>query len=588
MSLKPQMPVLLEGVTTEYIDENGVICRKFTENAIISEAIYLRNPITLYGFGSGNFATVQWITISQVSVSMRNVSFKGLIQVTARGKLEAINCRFKPGSANVECAIEIFAQSELIFKDCELSDSRKAALLIRDRSKGVISNCTFMNNGHSSLLILDGSSAIVEGSRFPGTDQTRFSVYVYRQSSATFNGCSFNQDQGKSVFVLSSTADFSGCKFNNCIGGAISIADKSKTSVRDCIFSHIKLSSIHGMKECNLEVFNSQFDDCEGNGVNFENSVGIVKDCKFSNFKYPAFAVFGDDSNPVIQDCQIDQCNTFAAVSRDSSRPLFSNIKISNGAVNGFSISDFSSPVIQNCTIENIKGYAFSAYNGATPTILGNTIIKCNQICDVFTQAMLTLKDNTFINDGEEMLPFVAHIHHLGVLEIQNNVIQLNGNIIPVEIKDGTFVLSDKTINSKSHIMEHSPLSFLNVDEALNRIHQMSNEQPSKCMCCKSKNPSRTIVPCGHCIICDNCTGSCKQCPLCQTNVQQTVPIYKSERCVVCFEQCDTTILPCGHQAVCYRCAIRLWKEGRKCPECREKMISFRYNFPIVDDKSCG
>ena len=88
--------------------------------------------------------------------------------------------------------------------------------------------------------------------------------------------------------------------------------------------------------------------------------------------------------------------------------------------------------------------------------------------------------------------------------------------------------------------------------------------------------------PCGHKIVCSDCVKNIKNCPICRSTIQKAVTDYDSSSCLVCLHSSnDTILLPCGHRNVCYQCALHVWNEGKQCPECREKSISFRHMFNL-------
>ena len=602
------IPLHLANVTTQQEKSNEKVF-VFKENAVVECAIYLRAPTRLMGNEDRNqTAKLSWVTISQTEIIMENINFKGLIQVTARGRIIAKNCSFIPNNTASECAVEIFAQSSGVFENCLFTDSQKAALLVRDKSQVKLINCRFEKNSYSSLLLLDSSEADIDNCDF--TDAQRFSVYVYRKSMAIFKNCTFHDlEKGKAVFILfSGKTQFSGCKFKKCLGGAISMAESSTANVDNCQFENINLSAVHGMKNCEFNVTNSSFNTCFSNGVNFEHSTGSVSNCTFQDFHFPVFAIFGPTATPKISNCTINKTESFGAVARDLSAPTFSNITFKDGDTHCFSISDFSNAEIRECTIEGYKGAAFNVFNGAKAHIEMNTISGCKYLSDTFTSGEAIFKNNVFI----DQMPLRKR--YLGQLTFETNM--MNGHsLIIQEIKPTSENETEGQTDSGSeehshpndsheHIYKYEEDTNTNLTiEELKRmefytpttldISKLTNQPdfvnlnspPIVCMGCGICTAEVVCSPCGHRVLCKHCATLHKTCPLCSTLIQKTVNVYKSDHCLICFGSPDTIILPCGHLNICYECALNTWKEYRKCPECREKMGSFRHVFPMVESE---
>ena len=622
----PSIPLHLANVTIQKEINNEKIF-EFQKNAKVEAAIYLRSPTKLIGNTDEStgesiekdVVQLSWVTISQTQIEMENINFKGLIQVTARGKLRAVNCSFIPNNNASECAVEIFAQSKGEFINCKFTDAQKAALLVRDRSDVILKNCTFEKNSYSSLLLLDSSHATLDNCTF--TDAQRFSVYVYRRSMAEFDNCHFHDhNKGKSVFILfGGQTTFKGCRFNKCNGGAVSMAESSSTVVENCSFEDINLSALHGMKDCTLKVSNSNFKNCKGNGVNFEHSTGEVSNCTFDNFDFPVFAVFGPKATPIISKCIVTQPNSFGAVSRDLAAPTFMDIHFSKGKNHCFSISDFSNAEIKECTIEDFQGAAFNVFNGAKAHIEYNTVSKCKYLSDTFTLGEAIITNNILLDSMNLRKRYLGKFifennmqnnHFVSLQEIDSESIPIDTTTEETEKQDETSASTEvklaKTDDANEHIFtivedlsssitaeDLKPKEFtepkpFEIDELNSNQPELANTNPPpiKCMGCGQCDAEVVCSPCGHRVLCKQCAPQHKVCPLCSTIIQKVVNVYKSEQCLVCFDPIDTIILPCGHLNVCYACALQLWKDGgRKCPECREKMGSFRHIFPMLETK---
>jgi uncharacterized protein YjbI with pentapeptide repeats len=566
------IPRHLSAVTEKKINEDGDKFYVFLPNAFIDEAIYIRSYTSLSGCTRESVARITWVTISAAEVKIENLTFKGLIQVTANGNLIANNCTFMPLETG-ECAIEIFAHSKCTLTNCILTKTSKTALLVRDGSTAEISDCIFKENDHSGLLVLDSSKANVTNCKFTGS--RRFSVYIYRKSEANFQGCTFSKMYGKGVFILSECETyFDNCTFEHCKLGGISLAEKSKANVQKCKFRKINMSAVHGIKECIVNVNDSKFTDCTSNGINFEYSNGEVSDCEFSMFRCPVFATFGPNTKPYIHDCRVQNVNAFGAIARDCSTPIFEKLTFLDGSTHCFSVSDFAKASIRNCTISNFKGSAFSTFNGALAIVENSTIGKCVYLTDSMTQGSIVFNSNTFLTKMKVQKRFRG-TYTLGTNEIDGRV---------AIVKDDEVVPSEEEITELPKIEYVDPepvdLNSLVSQDGFSNI----NSEPCKCFKCGVKDAEVFCSPCGHSVLCEECSKEEKEkpaCPLCSTTVQKFVRCFKSDVCLICLNPNDSIILPCGHVNVCYSCAFKI--EGKKCPECREKMSSFRHIFPMSD-----
>lgn len=595
---QPAAPNILNS-TDEQTDENGVVWRNFTKAIEIKDATYIRNDTNLMSLKDFEIQ-ITWITISMANVKMRGINFRGLLQVTAKGSIEAENCTFSPIDVNnkefaSECTVEVFAQSSSKFTNCKFHKALKAALLVRDRSNAEVTNCHFNTNVHSSLLVLDSSTSKIQGCCFQG--ENKFAVYVYRKSFASFENCRFNNMKGKAVFVLfEGHTTFNNCTFTNCAGGAISIAESSSTDVNECHFKTINFSAVHGIKNCRLAVHNSTFMNCLGNGVNFEHSNGFVKDCIFEDFRFPVFAVFGPNAKPLLSDCTIKDVHSFGAVSRDCAIPIFERLKFIGGESHCFSVSDFSRIIVRNCIIQDFAGSAFCIYNGSWIFAEFNKISNCQQLAKLFYNSYSYFRQNLIQKCPEIWVKFKASydFESNGLLD-END---LKDFLLPPNYQKGPDAseaatdkqykelgVTDNKIIEKSHtipIDEGISPDFEPIDvDALKEEEGFVQINEPKCTCLKcNKAPANVyFTPCGHCVLCKECAKDEKFCPLCSTTIQKSIDGILQDDCIICYDPADTILLPCGHINICYSCAMHLWGEGRKCPECREKIVSFRHIF---------
>lgn len=166
-------------------------------------------------------------------------------------------------------------------------------------------------------------------------------------------------------------------------------------------------------------------------------------------------------------------------------------------------------------------------------------------------------------------------------LEDPNNITK-SDSMDEVIVNSGKIVLSNKSI--KLDDVKSEPFEPIDVDELTDQpgFSAVGSPKPM-CFKCKQHQAEVYLSPCGHCVFCEECAKNEQFCPLCSSAIQKSTKAFDSGQCLICYGPHDTILFPCGHLNICYACAMKLWSEGRKCPECREKVISFRHIFPMCD-----
>ncbi|KAH0794314.1 E3 ubiquitin-protein ligase mib1-like [Histomonas meleagridis] len=132
-----------------------------------------------------------------------------------------------------------------------------------------------------------------------------------------------------------------------------------------------------------------------------------------------------------------------------------------------------------------------------------------------------------------------------------------------------------------------------------NQNEQESEDQNHQhtCMNCGRNIATLCCVPCGHQVICQQCSNDISlsnqnqlqpqrfsefTCPLCDTPVQCFSRIYKSETCCICYTyKPNTVFFPCGHQCICDQCLPNIWNQKKTCPICQQKASSCKQQFDI-------
>jgi hypothetical protein len=524
-------------------------------------------------------------------------------------------------------AIEVFAGSSGKFEHCHFLNNNKAAVVLRDRSRGEFTDCYFEKTKNTSVFVSDSSVVTISNCSF--MTAAKFAVYLYRSSQGKIKRCHFQKQSGKAVFALkNSVCRVSDCRFEHCGNGAVSIADGSKLYVLRSAFESILGSCIHGMQRCLVEVANCIFNDCRGNGVNFEFSDGFARDSSFSAMAYPAVAVFGACANPVVSNCQITNCTAIAVVARDGCAPVFSHIDIDNNDSHGFSISDFSTAIVMDCVLTHITGRPFCVFNAAQPKLVRNHVEIVGPFLSIATFAHPHLYDNVLDMKISPDATTIIDIHHNGELSpdlCERNTAIVEGIRFNAVLTEAPvlFELMDKASNGgfeydfvpwdappapaqaqtlgwmDFHVKPLTPPDVFkqrtrNMEEIVQMCGEIPWEEHPACLQCGE--PAEVICsPCGHRVLCKKCSNEMMQrkeagdvivCPLCQTLFQEAVSEFGepagAAACAICMDaSCDTVILTCGHRCACYACTTKMWTEKRQCPMCQTKITSFRRQFPI-------
>jgi len=528
-----------------------------------------------------------WLTISTGRIVLRNLDIKGKIQVTAHATIVLENCKLEQILPTNECAIEVFAGSRAILRNCEFLHGNKASVVVRDRSTAQLHNCRFNGSNNTGLLVLDSATVAVKGSSFENCK--KFGLYLYRNAHGNIKECQFDRNT-KSIFMLKEAkciidtslfGNLSDVPVETSSGG-IAFADSSELKLVDCVFRNLNSSSVHAMKNSKVCATNCFFENCKGNAFNFEFSTGVVQECHFRDFvDFPCLAVFGNTTNPVIEDCVIEGSKSFAVVARDASTPILRRIKISDVHISRgiFAFSDFARPIVSGCEIFGGESpVIFLVDNGANALITANTIHNAPEQ-PIFT----TFFAGTVSFDGRaNLFDFTPSSESLEFIDACNCILE------PTDV-----VKSGDEEKLKLKFMP-SPQMPINVDGLNDRIeHTIAKVQTTPTsgsgQDSQSSVPEHFVCsPCGHSISGEKRdavqaaveAGQKPSCEFCSCPINQVCKVFDSDNCCICLShKADTILLPCGHK-VCYEDALNLCSEGSKtCGECRTRIQSFKYDF---------
>jgi hypothetical protein len=503
-----------------------------------------------------------------------------------------------------------------------------------DRSLAEFNNCDFPDAVTTSIIAISNSHVAIQHCTFLGAE--RFSVYLYDGSTGTIIGSTFGLQTGKGVLLLKGSQCYVRDNiFENCQAGGVTVAGQSKIYAERCRFEHLASSAIDVIGGSEARILDCYVEDCIGNAVKFDSSSGFVVRSTFRELVYPAVAIFGIASNPVIHDCSIiDSCKA-AICCRDACVPIFSNICVRGAVLHGFAISDFAAPYITGCSISDIAGDSFNVTNGATPTIVRNTILVTGRALSVITCGNPIFRENAFIGEPDT---FDFAVHAFGIISpdtFTGNIFRHSESLVHIPLRlnadqnwleFGEFDAEssigyeeDRTVcNERESPILHTiaplpalitpyttvPAEPLNTaiptlpwtdniplpmrvrtPESIKTAHcSRSHKSPGLCMECGVR-PARILIPaCGHRILCTLCGArineALKTAPLLSITCKLCGRPITSLR-VAC--DADTVLLPCWHGTSSWAEAVKLQREQLNCPSCQAKVTGYLHQFPIYE-----
>jgi hypothetical protein len=562
--------------------------------------IILRTIDTLTILGASNSRTsfsVNHLTIVRGVLIFENIDFTSQLIIAGLANVSFKSCSFNLNNRSMDQIVEVRGSAtQVTFSNCTFERGGKAQLAVKNGAKVVLKHCRFHSSPNKCLIVLNDSNVEISNSEFKTAE--RFSIYVFMNANITIDHSHFGEQKGKFILIVNNCNAFiTDCEFWKGGNGGISVSDNCKALIKNCTFKNMKQSSIHAIGNSMIEIDKVDIIGSNGNGMNIEYSKGFIGNCHIEECKYPAIAITGVESNPVIDNCLIENCSSFGIVIRDASVPVLSRITMNHIQSDGFSISDFSRPLIRGCRIADIGGYPFSIFNCSRPHIEQNTVI-CNVkkgAFRVFTTARPHFSRNVFIGAiGASINPSALIIPD----NFENNRLLRNDSYFSIHLREGgSFELetevypphNDDRIPNPQHLIDLCTLPRIEC----NGSGSESESGYGKCMHCHRKEASLICSPCGHRVICRDCgtdrterqnCGYESHCPLCDIPVHRYSQVYEEDICVNCRECSATTIIqPCGHKCVCYECGVKISQEQKKCPLCQGPLFGIKQEFPIYE-----
>lgn len=520
---------------------------------------------------------IEWLTISNTKCEIDFVNVICKIQLTAKSSLESTYSIFTPQDlSKTESAIEIFANSKAIFKNCNFTDAQKVSVIIRDNSKAIFENCIFDNNS-ISCFIMDDSYAQFNNCIF--MNDKLFSIFTTKHSKCEINGCSFFNLEGKAIFAKNDSEVYiTNSKITNCSRGAVTILEHSKLFMDGGIkIVGCENTAVRVAEYCQIKAHDVTIENTNGNAINLYNSKGYIVDCFLKHTIHPTIAIVGHKSNPIFHYCILsDNLNTFCVICKNGSRPLFDNCSFLDCSSNCFSITDFSRPHIQNCFFKNIEKYNMNVFGGSEVTY--NNIKSegpCNKIKVSGSAKCQSKSLNEVYEDDENSMS-------------EEDCDECCEYHQPTSLK----TISDDDIqyikyNNDPEVILNGELKPLKQQKFADFIKKTENME-TKLICSKCKKhlteeDEPGIIPsCGH-ILCNNCKGIAR-CPLCDSIVRAIKKMYFEEECTICYDKKPNTIsLPCGHLCMCFECASKCHEKNFNCPKCNEALQGYKFMFNDIE-----
>lgn len=520
---------------------------------------------------------VEWLTISSTKLDISYVYLTSKLQMTGKSELESKYSVFIPQDlTKTESAVEIFANSKAIFKNCYFKDSPRTAVIIRDFSTAIFDHCIFENNNISCFLMNDSYAEFIE-CKFK--NDKYISIFNSKNSHCKIINCHFYNLEGKSIFAKDESVVYiKDTTFENCKKGAATIAEKSKIIIDGGVeITNSSNTALRSISNSIIKAHDLKIKNTKGNGINIEDSTGYFINCEFDNTEYPTIAIIGRKSNPIFNNCNLyNNKDTFCVICKNGCRPLFDDCKFYDCKTNCFSISDFSQPHIQNCTFQNIDKYYMNVFGGSHLTfdkiktndneinIEEKICVRNSSKCEKIKHNKLYKKEDKIEEKEEE------NIHCKSWMSPSYKP--------PEKIKD----IKDPQIIKQKNLHHLKTMKLEDIQE-----NALKQETSFKCCHChkemNEEDKPNILTPCGH-LVCNNCKDIIERCPICDTPVNKVQRIFFEEVCALCLDNKPNTIsLPCGHMCMCYECAMQNSANGYNCPLCNEPMTNFKF---IFDDNS--
>lgn len=151
-----------------------------------------------------------------------------------------------------------------------------------ENAQGLVEHCKIYRNLSGQLSINDGSEVTVNDTHIFEPKPESFGCYVINSSKLIMNHCEIEEHKEAQIYVEQSKIEIHSSKIHGGTGLGICLMFESEGVIQDCdIYQHGELPQI-GLKEfCNILLQQSRIYSSGAQGIYFENSKGVIKDCTF-------------------------------------------------------------------------------------------------------------------------------------------------------------------------------------------------------------------------------------------------------------------------------------------------------------------
>ena len=491
-------------------------------------------------------------------------------------------------------SIKIVENTHAFFESCTFKETKFAAILSRGGHLRV-NNCFFSHIGNSALLSIKESQTNITNSKFINI---RISAVFLRQSSGNLEQCFFAACGKRTLYLSDAEATCSNTTFFNLKHHAI-YTFRSKIKITNIKISNTGFAGLYISCDSSCDVTNCLVENMPGNAILLENSQISVDKSKFHHISGPVATIFGVSSNCIFKNSTISECSSHAIICKDSSVPCFDHLSISNVEGNCFSLGNLSRAQITHCLIINCKGAAFSVFNGSKPLIDKNRVIQ-TKFLNVFAFG------HPFVTNNFISLPIldteIIKFHHNGSGTFSNNSQVTLSKLQPFTIINNSPVfLRTMTIEQQKALPDQKSVqeryfSFAKmewrqfVDASSSNMISLSEYKPPICELCKENQSSVIVSPCGHLILCEQCSTKTDLCPLCgipfstKISLSDAIKLSSNECKKNCGKHSNCLCCPCFHSMTCYNCESSNTTNSAyyMCSTCRKKIQTISPLFSLT------
>ena len=372
------------------------------EDAKFDTQFFIRVPVILFWrLRTDVVFQIRELCVIQTEFRMNNMHVMCAIRASGKANLVCDNCTFEPHPETGQPPVDVFAASMSKFKNCKFINATKGAIRVSDRSSVECDNCTFSGTEQTALTVIENAQCILANCTFNGPCQ-KHAVYLYRESEAEVTHCTFTGIQGRAISGLDHVKmSITTSKFENCHQGGAVCADGSLLQMVDCYMCNIGGTVCQAVKDSQLVAFRCFWKDCNGSGLHYELSTGLVDSCLFRKMGGPVMLCYGPQSNPVISNSHTEEMAWPSVVVRDCATPVLYNCKFAGSEHGCVTVTDFSHPVFAACTLHECSGNAVVVANGAKPMFCGCLFKNCSHAIYTFNMSSSLCWGNNFVDCKE-------------------------------------------------------------------------------------------------------------------------------------------------------------------------------------------